>query len=317
LWGKVVRRRAPVVTRRERWNTPDDDFLDLVRLDAHAGRPRLIILHGLEGSARAHYAVGLLDQAHHRGWAADVLLFRTCGGEMNRTLRSYHSGETGDLDFVVRKLAAAEPERSLLLAGVSLGGNVLLKWLGERGEHVPPQVAAAATISVPYDLARGSRHINRGFSRLYQAHFLRSLRQKARDKQRRFPNHVNRFAIERARTLWALDDVFTAPVHGFRDARDYYDQSSAIRWIAHIHTPTLLLSARDDPFLPAAVLDEVSEIARRNPSLHLDFVAKGGHVGFITGTVPWRPVYYAEQRIIDFFETSLTQRVERRPPAAT
>lgn len=310
LWGEFVRRRARVTTRRERWSTPDDDDLDLERLDAPAGRPRLIILHGLEGSHCSHYAVGFLDQARRRGWAADVLLFRSCGGEMNRTLHSYHSGDTRDLDFVVRRLVTAEPDRPLFIAGASLGGNVLLKWLAERADTLPPQVAAAATISVPYDLARGSQHIARGFGRVYQAHFLRSLRRKALAKCAQFATHLDVEAIARARTLWAFDDAFTAPVHGFRDARDYYDQSSAIRWISRIRTPTLLISARDDPFLPADVLDQVRTVARGNPFLELDFVDKGGHVGFIAGSVPWRPVYYAEQRVVAFLETFVGPRAK-------
>jgi predicted alpha/beta-fold hydrolase len=304
LWGKFAR-RPDTLLRAERWETPDGDFLDVHRLDAAAGRPRLIVLHGLEGSPRSHYVRGLVAEAARRGWAADVIVFRSCGPELNRTLRFYHSGETKDLDFVVARLVRAESDRPLVLAGVSLGGNVLLKWLGERGNDVPSSVVAAATISVPYDLARGSRHIDRGFARIYQAHFLRTLRRKAEAKSRRFPDRLRIEAIRRARSLWEFDDVVTAPVHGFRDAADYYERSSSIRWIARVCVPTLLLSAADDPFLPRDVLDEVRAIARANAHLHVEFVERGGHVGFISGTLPWRPFYYAEWRVAEFLATRL------------
>ena len=298
-------------TRRERWETPDGDFLDLDRLDAQDGQPRLLILHGLEGSSRSHYARGLLAAAMRLGWAADVLVFRSCGDEPNRLLRSYHSGETGDLDFVARTLIAMHPEQPLVLTGVSLGGNVLLKWLGEQAKDAPSQIVGAAAISVPFDLARGSLHLQHGFSSLYEAYFLRSLRRKAMGKAARFPDHLDAAAILRAPTIWDFDDAVTAPIHGFRDARDYYDRSSSIRWLDRIRVPTLLLNAADDPFLPSSVLDDVRAIARSNAALRCEFVAKGGHVGFISGVAPWRPVYYAEERPIEFLGAALAARAGR------
>jgi predicted alpha/beta-fold hydrolase len=310
LWGKFAPRRLHAVPRLERWDTPDGDFLDIARLDAPAGRPRLIVLHGLEGSPRSHYARSLLNEAARRGWAADVIVFRSCGQELNRTLRFYHSGETTDLDFVVRTLVAREPSRPIGLVGCSLGGNVLLKWLGEQGNGVPAQVVAAATISVPYDLARGSRHIDRGFARVYQAHFLRSLRRKAQAKRHHHPDKMlSAEVIDRPRSLYEFDDIVTAPLHGFRDAADYYKRSSAIRWIDRVRKPTLLLSSVDDPFLPRDVLDEVRAIARGNAALHLEFVARGGHAGFVSGTLPWRPFYYAEWRTTEFIAEQLGERV--------
>jgi predicted alpha/beta-fold hydrolase len=293
-------------TRTERWSTPDDDFLDLHRIEAPAGAPRLLILHGLEGTVRSHYAGGLLHEAQQRGWAADLLIFRSCGDEPNRALRLYHSGETSDLDFVVRRLIADDPARSLFIAGVSLGGNVLLKWLGEQDDRVPQQLLSAAAVSVPFDLARGSRFLDRGFSRLYQAHFLRSLRRKALEKSTRFPDAIRAEVVRRPRTLYDFDDLVTAPVHGFRDADDYYARSSSLPYLARIRIPTLLLSARDDPFLPSDVLDEVREVARANASLHIEFVEHGGHVGFISGSLPWRPFYYAEWRVAEFLASFAT-----------
>ena len=305
LWGKFMRPRVPLPTRTERWVTEDDDFLDLHRLDAPAGAPRLLILHGLEGTVRSHYAGGLLQEARRRGWAADLLIFRSCGDEPNRALRFYHSGETSDLDAVVRRLIAEDATRPLLMAGVSLGGNVLLKWLGEQGARAPEQLRAAAAVSVPFDLARGSRFLDRGFSRFYQAHFLRSLRRKAIGKSALYPRSIRPEVVRGARTLYEFDDLVTAPVHGFRDADDYYTRSSSLHFLSRVRKPTLLLSAHDDPFLPSEVLDEVRALANQNPSLHLEFVQRGGHVGFISGTVPWRPFYYAEWRVAEFLSAAL------------
>lgn len=307
LWGKFIRRVVDAPARTIRWETPDGDFLDLWRVDAPPGRPRLVLLHGLEGGRRSHYARGILTEAHRRGWGADLLIFRSCGSEINRTPRFYHSGETTDLAFALERLIAEFPSSSFFLAGVSLGGNVLLKYLGEQGEALSPRIRAAAAVSVPFDLERSSRHIDQGFARLYQASFLRSLRRKAALKQAAFPDRVSANGLEDARTLYAFDDAVTAPLHGFADASDYYSQSSAIRWLSRIRLPSLLLSAIDDPFLPPDVLDDVRIIAEANPHLYLEFVEHGGHVGFIGGRLPWRPVYYAERRLLDFFEHQMRQ----------
>ena len=303
LWGKLVRRAPSVDTRVERWATPDGDEIELRRLDAARGRPdapRLLLLHGLEGTINSVYLLGTLAQARARGWAADVLIFRTCNGEMNRTRRMYHSGETTDLDFVVRRLTAAHPAQPLVAAGFSLGGNVLLKWLGEQGDSAPSQLVAAAAVSVPFDLERGSRHIERGFARIYGRHFLRTLRAKALAKLRAFPGLFERSSLERARTLFDFDDAVTAPVHGFRNARDYYSRSSSLSFLTGVRRPTLLLSARNDPFLPPEVLDHVADVAQNNSCLHVEFHELGGHVGFVSGLSPFRPRYYAEWRVVDF-----------------
>lgn len=186
-----------------------------------------------------------------------------------------------------------------------MGGNVLLKFLGERAADLPSHVKAAATISVPYDLERGARRLMRGFSRVYDRHFLRTLRQKARAKLARFPGLFDAAALDRARTIYDFDDVVTAPVHGFADAHDYYSRSSAIKWIDTIALPTLLLSAADDPFLPSEVLDEVRVRARENPRLTLEFTDRGGHVGFVGGAAPWHATYYAEWRVCEFLASTL------------
>ncbi len=311
LWGKLFRRDPLQPTVVERWDTPDTDFLDIHRLRASSTSPsaRLVVLHGLEGTIRSYYAQALLSEAGSRGWAADMLIFRSCGNELNRTRRFYHSGETTDLAFVIDRLLNEFPEQPLVLAGVSLGGNVLLKYLGERGTELPPQVRAAAAVSVPFDLGRSSRYIDRGFSRIYQRHFLRSLRRKAIGKLERFPDLVPPERLASIRTMYDFDNIMTAPIHGFRDADDYYSRSSSLGWIGRISIPTLLLSAVDDPFLPPAVLDEVRSEAKRNPALELDFPRHGGHAGFISGRNPFRPRYYAERRVCDFLANHLIRDV--------
>src|SRR4051794_39572990 len=166
LWGKLVR-RTTLETRCERWETPDGDELELRRIDAPPGSsaltPRLVVLHGLEGTIRSHYLLGVLARAKQLGWSADALIFRTCNGEVTRARRLYHSGETTDLAFVVNRLVREHPRQPLVLAGFSLGGNVLLKWLGEQGEQLPAEIRGAVAVSVPFDLERGSRFIERGF----------------------------------------------------------------------------------------------------------------------------------------------------------
>lgn len=315
LWGKLVRRAPRVDTRVERWTTPDGDEIELRRLDApnpSPDTPRLLLLHGLEGTINSVYLRGTLAQACARGWAADVLIFRTCNGEMNRARRMYHSGETTDLDFVVRRLVAAHPTQPLVVAGFSLGGNVLLKWLGEQGDTAPLRLVAAAAVSVPFDLERGSRHIERGFARVYGRQFLRTLRAKAHAKLRAFPGLFDANALDRARTLFDFDDSVTAPVHGFRNASEYYSRSSSLRFLARIRRRTLLLSARNDPFLPSEVLDRVAEVARTNPELDLEFHELGGHVGFVSGLNPLRPRYYAEWRIVDFLAHAIRAATRNR-----
>ncbi|MEP6731400.1 MAG: hydrolase [bacterium] len=311
LWGKLARRTPAVTTRAERWTTPDDDEIEIRRLDAPpnsgSATPRLLLLHGLEGTIRSHYLQGTLAQARARGWAADVLIFRGCNGELNRARRLYHSGETTDIDFVVHRLIQEHPNQPLVVAGFSLGGNVLLKWLGEQGNDIPEQVRAAAAVSVPYSLEHGARNIERGFSRVYTWHFLRTLRAKATAKFAHFPDLFDFDALERARTLYDFDDAVTARVHGFLNAHDYYTRSSSLQYLPGIGIPTLLLSAFDDPFLPPHVLDDVAIVARTNSSLLTEFWPHGGHVGFVSGASPLDTHYYGEERVVEF----LAQRVDR------
>lgn len=303
VWGKLARRLPDAHEWIESWPTPDGDRLSIARLDgASPDAPILLLLHGLEGTVRSKYAQGLMHLARARGWAAAMLLFRTCDGRVPDAPRLYHSGETTDADLFIRRIAAERPDRPIHLTGVSLGANVLLKWLGEHGTRIPGEVRRAAAISTPFDLGAGSRFLEHGFAQLYVWHFVRSLRAKALAALARHPKlPVDRARLMRARTIWEFDDVFTGPVHGFAGAADYYARSSSIHFLPNVSIPTLLYSAVDDPFLPPVVLDRVREIAQRNPALRIDFTPSGGHVGWVAGP-PWAPDYHMEGRVLHWFE---------------
>ncbi len=310
LWGKFISPEPPVEAHRETWQTPDGD--DVLVIRAHAERqdaPRFVLFHGLEGTERSHYVSSLFRSVAARGWAADMLLWRSCGGTNNRAARFYHSGETDDAVWFLRRLGEMYPQAPLVACGVSLGGNVLTKLVGDPSLPLPPNLRAAAGVSVPFDLARGSRHISTGMSRMYEKWFLRTLRVKALEKASRYPElfpepHV----IAGIRTLWDFDNLITGPLHGFADATDYYTKSSAIRFVRHARIPLLLLSAADDPFLPADVLDDVREHAEANPLVQTEFVSHGGHVGFVTGDSPRQSRSYLADRVPAF----LAQHVHSR-----
>ena len=292
--------------RRERLPTRDGDFVDLdwLRAPVAARAPILLILHGLEGSARSHYAVGLLAAAAERGWRAVTLNFRSCSGEPNRLPRFYHSGDTADLDDVVRVIAARDPGARVGAVGVSLGGNVLLKWLGEQGDRVPAQVAGAVGISVPFDLEACARVLDRGVPRLlYTSNFMRTLRHKVRAKAKVYPDFVDVTAALRARTFADYDRIVTAPLHGFTDERDYWTRSSSGPFLGRIRRPVLLINALDDPFIPVASLPASAALP---PGMQTEFTAHGGHAGFLEGAVPWRPRSWAEARAVGFLDPLLT-----------
>ncbi len=298
----MARRRRFGGTTRERFETPDGDFVDVDWLAGPVGSPLLLVLHGLEGTLRSHYIGGLFRLAAARGWRAGVMYFRSCSGELNRLPRFYHSGETGDFDHVLRRVAAREPGVRIGVVGVSIGGNVLVKWLGEQGENAPRALAGAVAISVPFDLAGCARLMDRGLPKvLYTTSFMRSLRQKTLAKSRAFPDFVDIRAALRARTFAAYDRLVTAPLHGFADEEDYWRRSSSGPYVARIRRPTLLISALDDPFIPPASLPDPRLLP---PAVRAEFVPRGGHVGFVEGR-PWRATSWAERRAVDFLASVL------------
>jgi predicted alpha/beta-fold hydrolase len=300
LWGKFARPREILPLVREEISLPDGDKLELHTYRAPPKAPRLLLLHGLEGTIASHYVGGILAAAAEAGWGATLMVFRGCGSAPNTARRFYHSGETTDVAHVYSVLRQRAPEAQWFAIGVSLGGNVLLKWLGESGTTA--SLAAAAAISVPFDLESGARTISTGFAQIYDRNFLTTLRQKALHKLTLYPDLFDRAALLRAKNVFDFDEVVTAPVHGFAGAHDYYEKSSSLSFLPRIRVPTLLLSARDDPFLPPSVLDRVTAVVADNPSLTADFVSRGGHVGFVGGAWPWAPTYYAERRAVAFLQ---------------
>ncbi len=300
VYASVARVLPGPPARRERCELPDGDFLDLDFLGTPPpDAPTLLILHGLEGSSRAPYVRGLAVLALRAGLSPVALNFRGCSGTPNRLPRFYHSGETGDLDHVVRRLAAARPARPVVLAGFSLGGNVVVKYLGERGDDLPPEVRGGAGISVPFDLARTARALDApGFwNRVYRERFLRRLRSKALAKARRFPDRLDPDAILRARTFAAYDALVTARLHGFASAGDYWTRCSSGPFVAGVRRPLLLVSAVDDPIVPGDTVPV--EAARANPAVTLVATDAGGHVGFVAGSPLW-PSFWAEARAATF-----------------
>jgi predicted alpha/beta-fold hydrolase len=301
--GRVLRRPRPLPLRRLRIATPDGDFLDIDFAPApHRDAPLVLLLHGLEGSARRGYAINAYRALADLGMAAAGLNFRSCSGEPNRAPRLYHSGETEDLRFVLRHLREhGSPVAAAI--GFSLGGNVLLKFLGEEGDSGSDWLRTAVAVSVPYDLAAGADALDRSFmGRIYTRHFLRSLTAKALARAALLDGRVDRSRILCARSFREFDDAATAPLHGFASADDYYARSSSAAFLSRIRVPTLLLHAEDDPFLPAAALP--TSAIRANAYLTMHFVSAGGHVGFIAGP-PWQPVWWVEQEAARYLSCAL------------
>lgn len=308
LGGRLLRPRRSPAYRRERWTTPDDDFLDLdFAFDPDRrgdGRPLVLVLHGLEGCSDSGYVRTCCLRLLERELRPVALNFRSCSGEPNRRPRFYHSGETGDPAWVLSRLRQRWPSAPLGAVGFSLGGNALLKLLGERGPGAADLLDAAVAVSVPYRLAAGAGALEEGMGWLYTAYFLRSLRRSVRAKVRRRGHDFDLERLARTGTLRAFDDAFTAPVHGFEDAADYYRRSSAARWLEGIRVPTLVLQSRDDPFLPADALPEAE--LRRQPWVVAAVQDRGGHVGFVEGSAPWRADFWAEREAARFLRRTLT-----------
>ena len=287
----------PALTR-ERWDTPDGDFIDVDFAGEAQAKRMLVLFHGLEGSSDSHYARAVAKRAASRGWRCALPHFRGCSGEPNRLPRAYHSGDSDEIDWILRRLrdaraAATDASERLYAVGVSLGGNVLLKWLGERGARAGELVRRAVAVSAPVDLAAAGHTLDRGFNRqLYTRAFLASMKRKALAKLNRYPGLFDARRVVAARTLYEFDELVTAPLHGFRSADDYWSRASSAPWLEAIRVPTLVLNARNDPFLPADAL--VAATRRASAEALLEFPATGGHVGF-----PARDDWLA-QRVLEF-----------------
>ncbi|HEU0053734.1 MAG TPA: alpha/beta fold hydrolase [Longimicrobium sp.] len=305
--GKYLRPRTGIVYRRERFDTPDGDFLD-VDFASVEGKPGLpadapvvLVAHGLEGSAHSGYVLESCLAAYEVGMRAVAMNFRSCGGEMNRLPRFYHAGETGDLAFVLDLLADRFPGAPLAAMGFSLGANQLLKYLGERGAEA--RVRAAAAVSVPFDLDLGARKLDASFmGRVYTGVFVRSLQRKFRQKREMIGDACDGRRVLAARSFREFDDAATARLHGFRDVDDYYGTQSSKNFLGAIRVPTLLVQAEDDPFVDETALPR--GIERTNPWIETAFTAHGGHVGFIAGP-PWKPWFWAEREAVRFLAERL------------
>jgi predicted alpha/beta-fold hydrolase len=292
LWSALRARPcagAPPRLRRERWSTPDGDFIDVDWLGAGdalpPAAPLLVLFHGLEGSSASHYAQAFAAVAQQRGWRLALPHFRGCSGEINRAPRAYHSGDFAEIDWVLHRLQQSHPAARLLAVGVSLGGNALMRWAVEAGTQAASVLGAAAAVCSPLDLAAAGRHLDQGWNRLlYVRMFLRTMRLKAEAKWRQYPGLFDLEAVRRARTLHEFDDAFTAPLHGFRDVDDYWQRAAARPGLGAIRLPALLLNARNDPFVPAASLPRASEVGS---VIELWQPDEGGHVGFPAAGMGW------------------------------
>jgi len=285
----------PVVQfRRERWDTPDGDFIDVDFVDGEPGQPFVVLFHGLEGSSNSHYCRAMMAELRARGWSGAVPHFRSCSGVENLAPRFYHSGDAAEADWIIRKLRPRAGGK-FYACGVSLGGNVLLRWLGES-QHQAEIVDAAVSVSAPLDLARGGEALSRGFNRLYQRMFLQTLKPKCVAKHKQFPGLFDFDAMMAARDLYTFDNVVTAPLHGYRNTEDYWDRASAKHVLGDITVSTLVLNAQNDPFLPGRHLPQ-----QASPHVVLDYPEHGGHVGFAAssreGSLRWLP-----RRMIQFLE---------------
>ncbi len=298
VWPTLFSRRADLATRRERFELADGDFLDLDWVGRDSG-PIVVVLHGLMGSISSPYASGILRAIERQGWRGLFVHFRGCSGEPNRLPRAYHSGDTGDLAAVIEAVNQREPVTPIAAIGYSLGGNALLKWLSETGEVNP--LRAAVAVSVPFDIEQVANSIHQGFSRIYERRLTRCLQEAVRSK---IDRHGDRIPVDREQLaqlvdFWSFDNAVTAPLHGFADARDYYQKSSARQFLPAIKTKTLILHAEDDPFMTPEVIPTPAELS---DSTTLEVSKHGGHVGFVSGRWPWAARYWLEERVPAFLK---------------
>ena len=293
IYPSLSRRRLRPELLRERVELADGDFIDLDWTQPAPG-PIVLVLHGLEGSLESHYTGGILSALAAQGYRAVMMYFRGCSGEPNRLPRSYHSGETGDLHTVIEHIRLRHPATPVAVIGYSLGGNVLLKWLGEQGEKAAVKTAVA--VSVPFELNRAARQLERGLSQIYQKYLLNKLRKSVTAKAATHPPPVPLTQLAELKTFRQFDNAITAPLHGFRNVDDYYTRSSSRQYLHRIRIPTLIIHALDDPFLPADAIPSDKDLA---PSVTLELSPHGGHVGFVAGSHPGKAQYWLESRICE------------------
>lgn len=299
LWPVFSWAKKKPTTIRQRLELADGDFIDLDWVNQNLNAPIVVILHGLEGSSHSHYVRDILYTLQELNYRAVLMHFRGCSGEMNRKPRYYHSGDTADLQCVIELLQQRYPETPLGAVGYSLGGNVLLKWLGETGTNNPLYCAVA--VSVPMLLNKSADRMQHGFSRFYQWHLIKQLKQKFLKKERKMLLPIEA-DMKNIHDFWSFDDKVTAPLHGFKSAEEYYQKSSSRQYLKSIVVPTLIIHAVDDPFTDTSIIPDADELSS---SITLELSTTGGHVGFITGAVPGMGKSWLLQRIPAFIQTVL------------
>lgn len=301
--------RAKVNYWRERWTTPDHDFIELDWVDNPAHElalgqaddtPLIVLFHGLEGSSGSHYAQAFMHAVDANAGRGVVVHFRGCGGEINRLPRAYHSGDSTEMDWILRRFRATR-SGPIFVIGVSVGANVLLKWLGEQGDAARDVITRAAAISAPFDLGACADQLARGFNTVYTRHFLKSMKAKTLVKMRNYQALCDVKRLNAARTLREFDDVVTAPLHGFRGVDDYYTRASCGQYLPGITLTTLIINALNDPFLPRHVLPARESLPAR---VELELPQAGGHVGFVSGRFPGN-IDWLTQRVLHFFAAGL------------
>jgi len=288
--------------QRERLELDDGDFIDIDWLDNSIDRPLVIMFHGLEGGSSSHYARSIMGLFQELGWRGAVVHFRGCSGTPNRLPRAYHAGDSEEIDRILHKIRERNQflgsSAPLYVIGISLGGNALLKWLGEQGKKACHIIDGAVTVSVPLDLVAAGKALDSGFNRLYTQHFLGTLKKKVLKKLDDFPGLFDAAAVAKCTTLYQFDNLVTAPLHGFSNTDEYWALSSSKPWLKHIQVPTLVINARNDPFMPSSSLPAQTDVSC---SVSLEFPTEGGHVGFLSSPFPGNLTWLPE-RIIRFFD---------------
>lgn len=315
IFAKYLAPKLPLSLKAELFDLPDGDELMLHwgSLPANSATPLVLLLHGLEGNYRSHYVRGMMHSLQQHGFACVLMHFRGCHGEANKLPRAYHSGDTADVAVVINMLQQRFPDTPLAAVGFSLGGNVLMKYCGEQAGNCPLQAAVA--VSAPLQLSASADRINQGFSRVYQRYLLGRLKATMRRKLKKhqpFPLPLSTTDIQQLSTIRQFDDLLTAPLHGFTDAEDYYAKASAQPYLSRITRPCLLIHAKDDPFLAPSVIP-----SHPQPPLQLLLSSHGGHVGFISGGSPWRPIYWLDLVIPAFLQHYLRSNADADPLPAT
>ena len=298
LWSSFFRSLPEIDLHNIRLELDDGDFLDLVVTDIQ-DKPLVIILHGLEGSLESHYIKPLIKTLDDAGYGVCFVHFRGCSEELNRLPRSYHSGDTADLQTIVQYMKNNYKQGVFAVIGFSLGGNIVLKWLGEQGAKAITQTAIA--ISVPFTLSNAGERLEKSFSRVYQKHLLTRCQKKYKQKSSLLKMPIEADA-QQLNTFYTFDDQITAPLHGFKNADDYYQQCSSRQFLKDIKKPTLILHAKDDPFMWEYTVPNDDELSS---SIKLELSDTGGHVGFIAGKNPFNPLYWVDQRIVEWLDSPL------------